>query len=134
MKRFFALILSLSLLLGMTACSTQEQGWQFREKQIKDCYSVAYTWFGEAETEKPPKMLRNLTEEATAAVLSEAFAEQRIFDTFDFHVLQYAESKEYQRLQIVLKATYHEWNKNNNASIPLFQKKNSNGTAIRDEL
>lgn len=67
MKRFFALLLSLSLCLGFSACGTKPE----TPDPPADQADQAITW--ESAAEKPSEMLTDLTEDAITALLEDSY-------------------------------------------------------------
>lgn len=103
MKKFFALILSLSLLLGMTACSTQEERIQ-TEKTVRD---MTITWSVDAE-EKPTEEMTDLTEDVMLSLLRDSYKETRKFEKLDFDVVGMEQQDEKINLYFHLDTTYRE--------------------------
>ena len=104
MKRLFALTLSLSLFLGMTACGTQEERTQ-TEKVVRD---MTITWSCD-EGGKPTEQMTDLTEDVMLSLLQESYKETRKFEKLAFDVVGMEQQDGKIYLYFNLDTTYREY-------------------------
>lgn len=115
MKRLFALMLSLSLLLGMTACGKQETE-KIQAKKTVGETEVVWSYAGE---NAPTDELSDLTEDVMVSLLEESYGQTRRWEKLDFDVLGIEQREDRIWLYFNLDATYRELLEGENPAMPL---------------
>lgn len=113
MKLFFALLLTLSLALGFSACGTTPETLDPPADQADQ----TITW--ESAAEKPSEMLTNLTEDAILSLLQESYQNTAQFGDISFAADKIEANEGLIRMDFTVTAAYHPLIAGENPAEPL---------------